>query len=130
MPSYFEPSRTALAAHVHDNLIGGDAVNAVTQSITLNTGNLKRGAVLGLITSGGDTGKYQLSASAASDGSQTPVAILAEDADATSADQVTVAYLTGEFNATALTLGAGHTIASITEGLRDRGIFLKTNHAF
>ena len=127
MPSYFEPSRTALAAHVHDNLIGGDAVNAVTESIVLDTGNLKRGAVLGRITA---NGKFVLSASAAADGSQTPVAILAEDADATSADQVTVAYLTGEFNASALTLGAGHTIASITEGLRDRGIFLKTNHAF
>lgn len=126
MPSYFEPARTVSAAFNHDNLIAGDAVNAVTESIVLDTGNLKRGAVLGRITA---TGKLVLSASAAADGSQTPVAILAEDADATAADQTTVAYFTGEFNTAALTLGAGHTIASITEGLRDRGIFLKTNHA-
>ena len=126
MPSYFEPSRAVFPANIHDNLIGGDAVNAVTESIVLDTGNLKRGAVLGRITA---NGKFVLSASAAADGSQAPVAILAEDADATAADQTTVAYLTGEFNTAALTLGAGHTIASITEGLRDRGIFLKTNHA-
>jgi hypothetical protein len=110
-----------------DNLIGGDAVNAVTESIIVDTGNLVRGSVLGKITA---TGKYVLSASAASDGSQTPVAILAEDANATSGDVVTVAYLTGEFNGTALTLGAGHTLASVTPLLRDAGIFVKTNLAF
>lgn len=108
----------------HDNLIAGTAVNMVTESIVLDTGNLVRGSVLGKITA---TGKYILSASAASDGSQTPAAILAEDADATSADKTTVAYLTGEFNTAALTLGAGHTLDSIKDGLRDQGIFLKTN---
>lgn len=127
MPTNLQPAfNNAAGSLSHDNLIAGTAINMVTESIVLDTGNLSRGAVLGKITA---TGKYVLSASAAGDGSQTPVAILAEDADATAGDKVTVAYLTGEFNTAALTLGAGHTIASITAGLRDQGIFLKTNLA-
>ena len=126
MPTNLQPAFTNAGTHVHDNLIGGDVVPAVTESIVVDTGNLVRGAVLGRITA---NGKYVLSASAAVDGSQTTLAILAEDANATAADVVTVAYLTGEFNTAALTLGAGHTIASITAALRDAGIFLKTNLA-
>lgn len=125
MSNILQPAfNNAVGTYNHDNLIAGSAVNAVTESIVIDTGNLVRGSVLGKITA---TGKYVLSASAAADGSQTPVAILAEDADATSADVTTVAYLTGEFNTAALTLGAGHTVDSIKAGLRDLGIFLKTN---
>ena len=116
----------AAGSHTHDHLIAGDGMPVVTESIVLDTGNLSRGAVLGRITA---SGKYVLSASAASDGSQTPVAILAESTDATGADKTTVAYLTGEFNTAALTFGAGHTAASTRAALRDAGIFLKTNLA-
>lgn len=116
----------AAGTYAHDTLIAGTAVNAVTESIVLDTGALTRGALLGVITA---TGKYILSAAAAVDGSQTPAAILAEDTDATAADKTTVAYLTGEFNTTAMTFGAGHTAASVKAGLRDVGIFLKTNLA-
>lgn len=114
----------AAGALTHDNLIGGTAVNMVTESIVLDTGNLPRGAVLGRITA---TNKWVLSASAASDGSQVPRAILAEPTDATAADRTTIAYFTGEFNTAALTFGAGHTAASTADALRDVGIFLKTN---
>jgi hypothetical protein len=116
----------AAGAHTHDNLIAGDGMPVVTESIVLDTGNLTRGAVLGRISS---SGKYVLSLAAANDGSQTPVAILAENANATSADVTTVAYLAGEFNTAALTFGTGHTAASTKAGLRDVGIFLKTNLA-
>lgn len=127
MPTNLQPAfNNAVGSYTHDNLIGGDAVNMVTESIIVDTGNLVRGAVLGRITA---TGKYVLSASAAADGSQTPVAILAEDANATTADVVTIGYMTGEFNGTALTLGAGHTLASVAAALRDVGIFIKTNLA-
>lgn len=126
MSSKFAPSFGAAGTLTHDNLIAGDVVSAVTESIVLDTGNLTRGALLGKVTA---TGKYILSLAAAADGSQTPVAILAEDADATSADQTTVAYLTGEFNTAAMTFGTGHTAASVAAGLRDLGIFLKTNLA-
>lgn len=105
-----------------DNLIAGDA-KQITQSIVVLTGQtLVRGALLGKITA---SGKYVLSLSAAGDGSQTPVAILTEDVDASAADVTSAAYLTGEFNEDAVTYGAGHTKATVKDGLRSLGIFLK-----
>jgi len=90
--------------------------------ITLVSGqNLSRGAVLGKITSGG---KYTLSLSASSDGSEVPDLILAEDCAASGGDKVTVAYATGHFDENEVTLGAGHTADSVREGLRDKGIHL------
>jgi len=218
MTTSFQPAFSSAGSHTHDRLLAGDAVNAVTESIVLDTGNLTRGALLGKITngsasseakSGGNTGngtmgtvtvgsgakagvyqlrivtaasnageftvkdpdgvvvgvgdvatafaggglsftladggtdfvvgdgfditvaagsgKYVLSATAATDGSEVPRAILAEDADATSGDVTTVAYLTGEFNSDAMTFGTGHTADSVKDKLADRGIFLKTN---
>lgn len=79
------------------------------------------------VTAAAGSGKYIKSLAAATDGSQTPVAILAEDADATSADVTTVAYVTGEFNTAAITFGTGHTAASVKAGLAALGIHLKTN---
>lgn len=70
------------------------------------------------------TYKYKLSASAATDGSAVPDAVLAENCDASAADAVTVAYFSGHLNESALTLGAGHTAASIRDGLRNKGIHL------
>ena len=88
-----------------------------------NAGALVRGTLLGLVT---DTKKYVKSASGASDGSQVPNAILAE-AVATSAgvEAAATAYLSGEFNENAITLGTGHTLDSVREGLRDKNIYLK-----
>lgn len=104
-----------------DNLLAGNAHLLVGRKVTIVSGqaNLKRGSVLGKITTGG---KYSLSASAAEDGSQAPDLILAEDCDATSGDKEALAYSRGDFNSNALILGAGHTVASITEGLRAKGI--------
>ncbi len=105
-----------------DALVAGNAHLLVARTVTIASGqNLKRGAVIGKITTGG---KYQLSLSAASDGSQVPDLILAEDCDATGADAKALAYSRGDFNANALTLGTAHTVASITEGLRAKGIAL------
>lgn len=108
--------------YVPDALIAGNAHLLVARTVTIVSGqNLPRGAVIGKIATGG---KYQLSLSAAADGSQTPDLILAEACDATSADAKALAYSRGDFNANALTLGTGHTVASITEGLRAKGIAL------
>lgn len=102
-------------------LIDGDNVHS--KKITLILGqNLVRGAVLGKITA---SGKYTLSLSASADGSQTPDAILAEDTNATAADVPTIGYFSAAVRETGLTLGAGHTLASIYEGLRVKGIFLQ-----
>ncbi len=113
----------ASSSEAPDRLIAGE-FPLKTEQITLISGqDLSRGAVLGKITSGG---KYNLSLSAAGDGSQTPDAILAQDTDASGADVATIAYFRGEFNDDELTVGTGHTVASIKEGLRAKGIWLVT----
>jgi hypothetical protein len=105
-----------------DALIAGNHHLLIGRKVTIIAGqNRKRGDVLGKITA---SGKYNLSLSAAADGSQTPDLILAEDCDATAADKPAMAYARGDFNAAAVTLGASHTVASITEGLRAKGITL------
>jgi hypothetical protein len=112
-----------LGTNAEDNLLAGNAHLLVGRKITIASGQgvLKRGTVLGKITA---SGKYVKSLSASSDGSQTPDLILAEDVDATSADAIGLAYARGDFAAQALTLGTAHTVASITEGLRAKGITL------
>lgn len=106
-----------------DNLVAGDT-QLVTDSVTIVSGqNIVRGAVLGKITTGG---KFALSLSTASDGSETPYAVAAEDVDASGGDVTNVAvYIKGEFNAGALTLGTGHTADTAKNGLRAVGIYVK-----
>ena len=109
-------------AFTPDRLIAGNAAQLVSRSITLISGqNLSRGAVLGKITA---SGKYNLSLSAAVDGSQTPDLILAVDTDASAGDAVTIAYSRGDFDERAVTLGTAHTADSIRETLRGKGIVL------
>lgn len=105
-----------------DKLIAG-LTQQVTWSGTLVSGqNLKRGAVVGKITTGG---KLTLSLSASSDGSQTPYGVLLDNYDASAGDLGNVGIIVkGEVNENALILGAGHTLASIREGLRDQGLYL------
>jgi hypothetical protein len=76
------------------------------------------------ITVAAGSGKYVLSLAAATNGSQVPDLILAEDTDASAADKATVAYHAGQFIESALVLGAGQTADSIREGLRVKGIQL------
>lgn len=71
------------------------------------------------------SGKYKKSLAAALDGSQNPVAILAADTDATSADTNAPLYVTGEFNENEVSFGTGHTADSVREALRDLNIHLK-----
>lgn len=104
-----------------------DAGKLVSRKITLISGqNLTRGSVLGKITA---SGKYNLSLSAAGDGSQTPDLILAEDTDASGGDKEALAYEAGVFNVNALNIGTAHTAASIQEGLRAKGIHFHTAQA-
>lgn len=108
----------------NDALIAGNAHLLVGVKITVLSGQVQpRGAVMGKITTGG---KYILSLSAATDGSETPDLVLAEAVDATAGDVPALAYARGDFISGALTLGTGHTIASISQGLRGKGITLLT----
>lgn len=104
---------------VQDNLHAGD-FPIRGRKVTLVAGTYKRGSLLGQITTGG---KYNLSLAAASDGSQTPKAILAEDL-VLAADADAMVYESGDFNQNAMTFGTGHTPASTREGLRDLNIYL------
>jgi hypothetical protein len=115
-------SFTSQGTFTPDGIFAGED-DPQTRKITLISGqNLKRGAVLGKITTGG---KYTLSLSASSDGSQTPATILGEDTDASGGDKVTIAHFGGVYDENALTFGTGHTAASTREALRDVGIKLQ-----
>lgn len=74
-------------------------------------------------------GGFKLSVSTAADGSQKPVAILADAAlcATNGADQITGVYLQGEFNANAMTYGAGWNADSAEMAFRLGGfpIYLK-----
>lgn len=83
--------------------------------------NLTRGALLGIITA---TGKFTLSLAAASDGSQVPDCILAEDANASAGDVDALVYQTGQFDANYVTFGTGQTVANTFETLRAKGLYL------
>mgnify|MGYP000875145602 CR=1 FL=1 len=95
------------------------------ETVTILSGqNLAAGAVLGQITSGG---KYILSLSGASDGSQTPDAILAAACDASGGDAQAYVYFAGEFNAAKLTLGTAHANnVAFRKALARKGIFVHT----
>lgn len=112
--------------YVPDRLIAGD-FPLVTDTITIAAGQvLQRGALLGMTTA---TGDYILSLSAATDGSQNPVAVLADNVNtsATGTNAATPApiYLTGEFNVNEMTLGTGFAYPAVKSTLRPLSIFVK-----
>jgi hypothetical protein len=95
------------------------------EQLTLLSGQvLVRGAVLGKVAA---SGKYVLSVSAATDGSQVPAAILVDDINASGGDAAVLGYTRGDFLASGLTLGAGHTVASVSVAFKDIGIFISTD---
>lgn len=102
----------------------GVAYNGIV-NFTLNDGSVdfvEDDRIAITVSYADDSGKYRLSAAAAVDGSQTPDMVLAETVDATSADVEAIAYETATVVKSALVLGAGHTIATIRDPLRRRGI--------
>jgi hypothetical protein len=104
-----------------DNLIAGD-FPLVTQSITIAAGQtLERGAVLGRISA---NGQYVLSQVKASDGSESPNVVLAQNIDTTDGESEATCYLSGQFNSAALTFGAGHTTGSAMHTLRQLNIYI------
>jgi hypothetical protein len=108
---------------VPDQLIAGPK-QIVTRNVTITGGPYARGAVLGKITA---SGKFTLALSASSDGSQTPTAILADNADGSAADVIAGVFLEGEFNINAVTLGTGITSTAAQDALRPLGVHLKSS---
>lgn len=113
----------AAGTFVPDSLFAGDFPR-VTDKVTLAGGAVyPRGTVLGRVTA---TGKYVKCDPAANDGSQTPRSINVYDVDATGGDKQGSAYLTGEFNEAAISLGGAGTANDVRDGLRALSIFLKS----
>lgn len=73
----------------------------------------------------GGSGNYQLAANNATDGSQKPRAILAEDVDASAADQPGTIYVAGQFNEHQLNYGTGYNADLVREDLQQHSIYLK-----
>lgn len=112
---------TAEGTYSPDLLIAGDHPIR-TIGVTIISGqNLSRGALLGQITA---SGKFNLSDDGAVDGSEVPEAILGEDVDASAGDQVSFAYVSGDFNENEMTFGGAHTADSVREALRAKSIYL------
>jgi hypothetical protein len=78
------------------------------------------------ITVSDATGVFIESVKTASDGSQNPVCILADSADASGGPVNTGAYFMGEFNARAVTYDPSWTLATLTTAL-PVGVFLKSS---
>lgn len=109
---------------VPDQLLSGP-LQVVSDTVTILTGsaaNYKRGTVLGVVTA---SGKYTLSVATATDGSQVPKAILADDAIATVADVLAGVYLMAEINQNRITFDPSWTLATLKTALRPFGIFLR-----
>lgn len=117
------PQSGPAGQYTPDNLHAGEFPVASVDGVILEGQNIERGAVLGRITA---SGKWRLSLSASDDGSQVPRAIALNAVDATEADKVGPIARTGDFNANAVILGAGHTVASVREGLADQNIYLRS----
>jgi len=71
-------------------------------------------------------GKYALCDKTATDGSQDPIAVLAEDSAAAAEDTYPVIYRTGCFNSGAVSYAAGTVLADVKTALEARSIFLVT----
>ena len=109
-----------------DNLLAGEFPRIV-ELATVSGGMYARGTILGKITA---SGKCTICTSAATDGSKDAYAILAEAVDTSEKDKQAVVYLTGEFNAAALTVGSGLTVDGLKDALRAKSIFIKNNQAY
>lgn len=96
-----------------DLLVDDYPVAVRTVTIAGGQGVLRRGSVLGEAS-----GKFLLSASAATDGSEVPALVLAVDVDTTAGDTQKGAYASGGFDAGKLVFGAGHTIATVEGAFR------------
>jgi len=104
----------------NDTMLAGD--DYVTGSETVATGNvLPKGQIVGRVTASGEIVALN---TAATDGSQTPYAILAEAVDATAGALIAPVYLSGEFKESALTPAV---TTAIKDALRALNIYTKAS---
>ncbi len=117
-----DPNFGNVNAFTQENLFAGDFPRH-TDTVTIAAGEtLTAGAVLGEVTA---DGTFKLSVAAATDGSETPIAILQNDVDASAGAIKAAVWFTGCFNEDAVQFGAGHDKSTAKPGLRSRSLFLK-----
>jgi len=99
-----------------DAYVASDTFGPVLIPATIAAGaNLVKGTILGRITA---SGKLKAAAAASSDGSQTPVAVLMEDAAAAGADAVAIVGFAGVYVEASMTgLTAAYKLALEAKGL-------------
>ena len=73
------------------------------------------------------TGVYKLAVASAIDGSQAPVAVLADNCDPTAGNVTAGVYLNGELNGAALIYDPSFNLATIKSAFRPQGLFVKTS---
>lgn len=103
---------------------GAFTSNDINFTFTTHTNAMVAGDYFTIAIAAG-TGPYKYSTSSNGDGSQTPVAILADDADPTAGDVRVGVYLAGEFNQRAITLDSSISLDSAKTSFRALGIHLK-----
>lgn len=97
--------------YVPDNLIAGNEfpLYATVRTIKKTDNQVLRGSVLGKDAND----KFLLSVKTATDGSEEPRVVLAENVDASAGDIEALVYEAGVFNACSMTFGEGHTEQSV-----------------
>lgn len=94
-------------------------------SFLITTGGSPAAGDTFVLTAAGGGGAYVLASASATDGSQNPVAILADYSDPTAGPVTSGIYQMGEFNINVMTFGPGISIPAAKVALRPFGIFLK-----
>lgn len=102
-------------------LSGGDFPRRFMTIMVAAGQALSAGSVLGEVSA---SEEYKLSESGAFDGSESPSLVLFEDIDTSEGAAPAEAMLTGDVPANALTLGTGHTAASVRKALRPYCLFV------
>ena len=87
-----------------DNLLAGGDLTVLEIGTIDEAGEVKRGTVLGRVSS---TNTFKICKDANADGSNIPVAILAEDLAASASNKDKYVYLSGNFNKSAVIFDAG-----------------------
>lgn len=122
---HFGPTGEVLGVATGNTEYVGTGAGGLTLTITDSGTDPVVGETFAVtVTAAAGSGKYKASLAAATDGSQTPVAVLAESITVGGSDTESVAYITGHFRSAGLTFGTGHTAASTKDGLRAIGIHL------
>jgi hypothetical protein len=120
-----DPQGLELAPGTAAGAYGGSGLDPEIQfTFTAGGTAMVAGDIITIAVNAGGLG-YKAAVATNTDGSQYPVAILADQADASAGDVSGGIYLTGEFNANALTFDVSYTLAQITAALRPLSIFVK-----